>query len=105
MVLGAFCLVGAFTNSIFLTLVFGSISSYFIQLVSLSIIGIGTKVGEERTAHVLAKILNDTEELVRIAKGVPITIQNQETGADIIMPNPIRERFDNGDVTSLADII
>lgn len=103
-IIAVFCLWGALTSSLFLTLVFGSLSSYVIQLVSLSVIGIGTKVESERNSHVLAHVLRDTEEILRVVKGVPLTVKNEDTGADIIMPNYVKQQFDEGRVSSLADI-
>ncbi len=62
-ILGTFALYGALFNNVIIVLVAGSISSYFIQLVSLSIIGIGTKVESERNSHVLAEMLKDIEDI------------------------------------------
>lgn len=62
-ILGAFALYGALFNNVLIVLIAGSISSYFIQLVSLSVISIGTKVEGERNSHVMAEILNDLAEI------------------------------------------
>lgn len=67
-ILGAFALYGALFNSAIIVLVAGSISSYFIQLVSLSVIGIGTKVESERNAHVMAKMFKELSDIKAIVK-------------------------------------
>lgn len=60
-IIGAFSLWGAVFNNVVLTLTFGALSSYFIQLVSLSVIGIGQKIEGERNTHVMGGILEDIE--------------------------------------------
>lgn len=63
-IIGVFSLWGAVTNDSSLTLTFGALSSYFIQLVSLAIIAIGQKVESERNSHVLAEILFHVEKIL-----------------------------------------
>ena len=106
--IGIASLVGAVTNNAALALTFGAVSSYFLQLVLLPIIMVGQSVEGRKNEHVQSEILQDTEKILRILQGIPeptITIHSEETGADIIYPNAIRERFDDGEVTSLNDIV
>lgn len=56
----------------------------------------------ERWVRKIAK-----DEINRYYQAIPepsIQLYNEETGAEIIMPNPVREAFTDGRITSFKDI-
>lgn len=104
--IGIGSLVGIVTNNTLLGLVFGAVSSYFIQLVLLPIIMVGQAAESKKNDQLIAEIFTDTEHILRILQGLPEPVRTivSEEGGELIIPNFVKEQFDEGKVQSLADI-
>lgn len=61
--IGIGSLVGVFTGNVFLALLFGSISSYFLQLVLLPVLAVGQSVLGKHAEMVSAATYADAEEI------------------------------------------
>lgn len=82
--IGAASLVGAITNNLFLTGVFGATSSYLIQLVSLPLITIGQKVEGEKNDALIAEIFKDTELLKLNLKEAMADLKDIRLGVNML---------------------